>query len=113
MDLSPLVLIPLAATARYLEQFGLSSVIWQWQKYSTFSSLSYMRLNGTALTNLDVLTCRETGEVKGSLFWMLDHTKTAFGKRQLKKWITKPLIDARYSRERYFVQDQMNFENSD
>uniref|UniRef100_A0A670IZG6 MutS homolog 3 n=1 Tax=Podarcis muralis TaxID=64176 RepID=A0A670IZG6_PODMU len=27
-----------------------------------------------------------------SLFWVLDHTKTSFGQRRLKKWVTQPLL---------------------
>nr|KAF6366675.1 hypothetical protein mPipKuh1_011841 [Pipistrellus kuhlii] len=32
---------------------------------------------------------------KGSLFWVLDHTKTSFGRRKLKKWVTQPLLNLR------------------
>lgn len=33
---------------------------------------------------------------KGSLFWVVNHTSTPFGKRLLKKWISQPLREIRY-----------------
>ncbi|GBD26428.1 DNA mismatch repair protein MutS [bacterium HR30] len=35
------------------------------------------------------------GEVRGSLFWVLDHTRTAMGSRLLRRWLLAPLADLR------------------
>lgn len=35
----------------------------------------------------------EDGREYGSLMWILDQTKTSMGKRLLKQWVGKPLID--------------------
>ena len=33
-------------------------------------------------------------EKKGSLLWVLDHTKTAMGKRLIRSWIEQPLVNS-------------------
>lgn len=45
---------------------------------------------------------------EGSLFHYLDHTKTAFGRRMLKKWISTPLYDVNKINDRLdAVEDLM------
>jgi DNA mismatch repair protein MutS len=39
------------------------------------------------------LSDQHTGSEKGSLLGVLDHTKTPMGKRLLRTWILRPLID--------------------
>ena len=51
----------------------------------------YMELDYTARRNLELTTSLRTGEKRGSLLWVLDHTKTAMGARLLKQWIERPL----------------------
>lgn len=31
----------------------------------------------------------------GSLLWLLDHTKTKMGRRLMREWIGRPLLDIR------------------
>ena len=50
-----------------------------------------MELDYTARRNLELTTSLRTGEKRGSLLWVLDHTKTAMGARLLKQWIERPL----------------------
>ncbi|XP_077673254.1 DNA mismatch repair protein Msh3 isoform X3 [Eretmochelys imbricata] len=63
---------------------------------SNFKQLSseaeYMTINGTTLKNLEILQNQTDMKTKGSLLWVLDHTKTSFGRRKLKKWVTQPLM---------------------
>ncbi len=48
---------------------------------------SYSRLN------LELVRTIRSEEKYGSLYWLLDHTKTAMGGRLLKNWIQKPSCD--------------------
>jgi len=50
-----------------------------------------MLLDGTALTNLEVLLSTD-GEEKGSLFKFLNRTSSPGGKRLLKDWVCAPLL---------------------
>ena len=42
---------------------------------------------------LDLVENARSGKKQGSLFWLLDETKTAMGMRLLRSWIQRPLID--------------------
>uniref|UniRef100_A0AAA9RYQ0 DNA mismatch repair protein MSH3 n=1 Tax=Bos taurus TaxID=9913 RepID=A0AAA9RYQ0_BOVIN len=57
--------------------------------------MEFMTINGTTLRNLEILQNQTDMKTKGSLFWVLDHTKTSFGRRKLKKWVTQPLLKLR------------------
>ena len=50
-------------------------------------------------TNLGFLLVQTDGGQKGSLFWVINHTSTPFGKRLLKKWLSQPLMEPRYAVE--------------
>ncbi len=52
-----------------------------------------MILGYTARNNLEISKTMRNGEKKGSLLWVLDHTKTSMGRRMLKSYIEQPLIN--------------------
>jgi DNA mismatch repair ATPase MutS len=49
-----------------------------------------MELNGAALEGLEVLE-NALGGTQGSLLGLLDHCTTPFGRRRLRRWLTRPL----------------------
>lgn len=57
-----------------------------------YSPSQYMHLDYTAVRNLELCETMRTKSKKGSLLWVLDHTKTAMGKRMLRSWIEQPLL---------------------
>lgn len=65
--------------------------------------LSYCR-------QLEILGNSADGGVKGSLIWLLDHTKTAFGRRQFRRWVTHPLRDREAIEERQEAVDALRAE---
>src|SRR5699024_2127135 len=46
-----------------------------------------------AISNLELLESLQTKKTKGSLFWYLNKTGTPMGKRKLRKWMERPLLD--------------------
>uniref|UniRef100_A0A4W3I9U7 DNA mismatch repair protein MSH3 n=1 Tax=Callorhinchus milii TaxID=7868 RepID=A0A4W3I9U7_CALMI len=85
----------LAAVIKYLSEFNLEKVL-QSHSLNRFSDKSLcMSINGTTLKNLEILRNQTTGSTRASLLWVLDHTRSPFGRRLLKKWVTQPLIKAR------------------
>lgn len=52
-----------------------------------------MQLNYAAISNLELLESLQTKKTKGSLFWYLNRTGTPMGKRKLRKWVERPLLD--------------------
>ncbi|XP_061527989.1 DNA mismatch repair protein Msh3 isoform X2 [Phycodurus eques] len=59
-----------------------------------------MILSAATLRNLEILNNQTDGGVRGSLLWVLDHTRTSFGRRLMRKWVTRPLTDPRSILER-------------
>ncbi len=57
-----------------------------------YSGSQYMQLDTTARKNLEITASLSTGQKKGSLLWVLDHTKTSACARKLRQWLEKPLL---------------------
>ena len=53
----------------------------------------YMQLDPVAQRNLELTETLRGQEKKGSLLWVLDHTRTAMGGRLLRLWLKRPLLD--------------------
>lgn len=58
-----------------------------------FSDSQYMRLDHWSRRNLEITETMRSREKKGSLLWVLDKTKTPMGKRLLREWLDKPLVN--------------------
>ncbi|XP_071587443.1 DNA mismatch repair protein Msh3 isoform X1 [Heliangelus exortis] len=87
------VICSLAAVIAYLKEFNLERMLYNPSNFKQLSSeTEYMTINGTTMKNLEILQNQTDKKTKGSLLWVLDHTKTSFGRRRLKKWVTQPLM---------------------
>ncbi|KAI8344511.1 muts domain V-domain-containing protein [Chlamydoabsidia padenii] len=93
LKLPDVVVKALAITVRYLKEFGLQRAFQLTKYFSHFSSHGHMIINGNTLVNLEVYRNSTTLSEHGSLFSVLDHTSTSFGRRLLKKWVGRPLVD--------------------
>ncbi|WAR62094.1 hypothetical protein PtB15_14B188 [Puccinia triticina] len=94
------VLIALAGLIVHMKSYQLESIFRQPGQFRSFSSQSYMILDANTLKNLEIFENSTDRTERGSLFWVLDRTKTAMGKRMLKQWIGKPLVDQNMLKER-------------
>jgi DNA mismatch repair protein MSH3 len=86
-----LTLLSLAALITYTLDFGLQNVFTS-KYFQHFSSRAHMLLNGSTISSLEIYRNQTDFSEKGSLFWVLDHTRTKFGRRLLRKWIGRPLL---------------------
>jgi DNA mismatch repair protein MutS len=72
----------------------------------TFKKINVMRretkmlLDATTLKNLEITRNMRSGEVEGSLLWVIDETHTPMGGRLLRNWLVNPLLDREEIRER-------------
>lgn len=82
----------LGAVIEYLYETGISGNF-SVNKVEVYTENQYMRLDMTAVRNLELLETMRSKSKKGSLLWVLDKTKTAMGKRLLRSWITMPLMN--------------------
>lgn len=78
------------AMVQYLAETQMRSLdhIAQMQIYR---SGDYMLLDAASRRNLELCETMRQKEKKGSLFWVLDRTKTAMGARLLRQYIEQPL----------------------
>ena len=63
------------------------------QPVRRYQTRDYLQMDYATKASLDLTENARTGKKHGSLFWLLDGTKTAMGSRLLRTWIQKPLID--------------------
>lgn len=64
------------------------------------SDAGFMELDFSAIRGLELVASSSTGERKGSLLWALDRTKTAMGRRTLRRWVMRPLLSPAAIRRR-------------
>ncbi|PSN55303.1 DNA mismatch repair protein Msh3 [Blattella germanica] len=91
-DFPPSVLVCLSVLIRHLKEFGLDKGM-RHQGFRNFTSDSkHLQMDASALRNLEIFET-SVGSYKGSLMWALNHTKTKFGSRLLREWLSQPLRD--------------------
>lgn len=62
------------------------------QKLVHYEIKDYLQLSYATKSSLDLLENARTNKKHGSLYWLLDETKTAMGMRLLRSWIDRPLV---------------------
>ncbi|XP_076352753.1 DNA mismatch repair protein Msh3-like [Tachypleus tridentatus] len=96
MDFPPVILCCLSSLIKYLEMFHLESVLYNPSNFSPLSTTScYINLPATTIRNLEIFQNKSDFKEYGSLFWVLNRTRTKFGSRMLKNWLRQPLRDFR------------------
>lgn len=80
------------AALKYLKKTQMNSLA-NITKLNVVNEARYMSLDVSARRNLELTQTVRHSEKKGSLLWVLDHTKTAMGKRLIRSWTETPLTD--------------------
>ena len=65
----------------------------QLNEIEIYFSNKYMGIDYNSRKNLELNERLQDGRKKGSLYWVLDHTKTAMGSREISSWINAPLVN--------------------
>jgi DNA mismatch repair protein MutS len=71
---------------------------------------SYLRMDAGTLRHLELTRTMIKNKENGSLFWLLNHTKTAMGARFLKRQILRPSVNKDTLNTRYDFIDRLNSE---
>lgn len=82
----------------------------QFTKLTYFNDGDYMILDSAARRNLELAESNRDRKRQGSLFWVIDKTKTGMGLRTLRKWLDYPSLNEKVITERqdgieFFVQN--------
>ncbi len=88
----PLAVYSLAGLLSYVKETqmdGAQRLI----RYSVYQDSQYMTVDMTARRNLELTETMRNKEKRGTLLWVLDKTKTAMGKRLMRKYVEQPLVN--------------------
>lgn len=67
----------------------------------------FLKLDFSARRNLELTQNMQTMDKKHSLLWVLDKTKTPMGKRMLRSWVEKPLVNIKQISMRHNAVDEL------
>ncbi|TYJ59150.1 hypothetical protein B9479_000139 [Cryptococcus floricola] len=100
VDFPRRIVIALAIVIRHMKGFGLENALLYTSSFVKFMNRSHMLLSSNTLSNLEIYRNQTDGGLHGSLLWLLDHCRTRMGKRLLREWIGRPLLDVAALRAR-------------
>lgn len=83
----------LGAVIGYLKDTQKCNEIEAPSEIDYYDGSDFMALDISARRNLELTKSMMTGDKKHSLLWVIDKTKTAMGKRMLRSWIERPLVN--------------------
>ena len=78
----------LLATLKNLQKNDLPHI----RQLDLYMAGRFMGLDLSARRNLELTQTLRSKEKRGTLLWVLDHTKTAMGGRLLRSWMERPLL---------------------
>lgn len=88
----PLAVRAAGAVLAYVQETQ-KGLLQQLTALETYYTNNFMTLDPYTRRNLELFETGRNGSVKGSLLWVLDHTRTPMGARLLRRWIGQPLLD--------------------
>ena len=80
------------ALIEYIEQTQMTTLD-HINKITIYKISKYMALDVNARRNLEITEKMRDKSKKGTLLWVLDKTATSMGARNLRRWLSDPLID--------------------
>ena len=92
LDGTPASLIASGALTAYLLDTQMNDLS-HMNEIHPYSIGRYLVIDHSTYRNLELTETMREKEKRGSLLWVLDHTKTAMGARKLKNMIEHPLLD--------------------
>ncbi|MEW6718281.1 MAG: DNA mismatch repair protein MutS [Chloroflexota bacterium] len=88
----PLALCSAGAVVQYLKETQ-PSALGLLTGLSTYSLDDFMTLDATTRRNLELVETIRAGSEVGALLGIVDKTVTPMGKRMVRQWVSKPLLD--------------------
>lgn len=95
----PLAIRAAGAVIAYLRETQRGALA-HFSALETYSTGGFMAMDAHTRRNLELFESGRGGNVKGSLLWVLDATRTPMGGRLLRRWIGEPLLDLARLRQR-------------
>ncbi|MGE5404467.1 MAG: DNA mismatch repair protein MutS [Candidatus Saccharibacteria bacterium] len=73
----------------------------------TYEVNDYMNIDRASRRNLELTASMRDGQTAGSLLGVIDRTRTGMGRRQLRSWLDRPLLDCRRINERLDAVEEL------
>eukprot|EP01083_Nonionella_stella_P105086 302082_1 len=97
--LSKSMIISFGMLVFYLQKFDLADTLVHC-RIQTLNDTLYMKLNGITTQHLEIF-CNTNGGTTCTLFeWMSRNNQTAYGKRLMHEWVSRPLMNTKQIEER-------------
>ena len=88
----PVVISSVGALINYLRETQMSGLE-RINHLEIYNEAQYMRLDYNTQRNLELTQTMLSKTKRGSLLWVIDKTKTAMGKRLIRSWLDRPLMN--------------------
>ena len=88
----PEMIMALGALLAYIKETQKNDVTFA-KELNAYSRGQFLDIDINTRRNLELTELMRTKQKHGSLLWVLDKTKTAMGKRLLRSWLLKPLLN--------------------
>jgi len=106
----PVLLSAIGGLLWYLQSLKIDHELFSLKNFSFYDPVDDSKsliLDGQTLINLEVFQNSGDGSTEGTLFELLEHCTTPFGKRQFRNWICHPLRDIDAIEDRLNASDDM------
>ncbi|WVR03855.1 hypothetical protein IAU60_000852 [Kwoniella sp. DSM 27419] len=110
VDFPKQVVVSLAVVLRYMKAFGLENAFKHRSSFTKFINRAHMLLSNNTLVNLEIYRNQDDGSIYGSLLWR--DCKTRMGRRLLREWIGRPLLDVAALRARTDAIEEIMEDNT-
>ena len=81
------------------------------REINLYSDSQFMKIGYSTKRDLEITETMRSREKKGSLLWVLDSTGTSMGRRLLRSWLEKPLINLAQISRRHNAVDELYNDN--
>ena len=88
----PMAVRAAGSILQYLSQTQ-ASALKLLERLTSYTLADFMTLDAATRRNLELIETIRTGQTKGSLLGELDKTVNPMGKRLIRQWVSKPLLD--------------------
>ncbi len=85
------ITLAIGALLSYIEETQKTDLSYL-TELKVYSDGQYLEMDVSTRRNLELCETMRQREKRGSLLWVLDHTKTSMGARMLRKWVELPLV---------------------
>ncbi|KAL6450564.1 MSH3 DNA mismatch repair protein MSH3 [Candida maltosa Xu316] len=90
----------LSSLINYFQEFNLENMFSIPDNFRPFKESRFMIIPAPTLQALEIFTNSSDNTKNGTLVSLLDHSRTLFGGRLFRKWISRPLIDLEEIKDR-------------